>query len=176
MKKILNILIFSLVALSISAQAPIASKWRTQSGGFYQSYIPVGTEKPFNLTFADTLKSGDTLFYVFPFSNGGAPRDFSVNSIFQKFKLITADSAVTITFWKSQDGVKWDTLKAGATSPTAYSKSIAKTGTTTYINYNGLVDNSLYYDGNYFAIRYRAAVKTSFKTIPYGVVSNIKKH
>ena len=176
MKKIFNILVFSLIAFTISAQAPIASKCRTQTGGFYQSYIPIGTEKPFNLTFADTLKSGDTLFYVFPFSNGGSSRDFTVISDFQKFKLVSADSAVTITFWKSQDGVKWDTLKAGATTPTAYTKSVAKTGTTTYIDYNGLVDNSFYYDGNYFAIRYRASIKTNFKTIPYGVVSSIKKH
>ena len=174
MKKIFIFSILACLTISLFSQAPATSKWRVLSSGFYNSNLPLGTEKPFNNNTlpSDTLKSGDSLFYVFPYSNAGLAKEAVTISLFQKFKLVAADSAITITFWQSQDEVKWDTLKAG-TSPVAYTKSVAKT-TSYYANWNGFIDKNTYYNGNYLAIRYRAAVKSGFKTIPYGIVSTIK--
>ena len=174
MKKIFIISILACLGIALFSQAPIASKWRVQSGGWYNQNLPLGTEKSFNnnTPAADTLKSGDTLFYVFPFSNAGLAKEYVTISVYQKFKLVAADSAITETFWHSQDGIKWDTLKAGA-SPVAYTKAIAKTSSY-YAIWNGFIDINKYYTGNYFAIRYGAAVKSGFKTIPSGVVSTIK--
>ena len=177
MKKIFSLIVLAAFVLSISAQLPaIKTKWKVQTQGIFTSYLPQGYEKTFNTTtFADTLKTKDTVVYIFPVSNGGSAKSNIQTYLYLQFKLISADSTdhgVKIAWFQSADYAKWDTLKAG-TSPVAYTKTLTATKTTLY-HANGLIDN-VYYDGNYVACRIIGAGYSTFKVCPDGIFGTIIK-
>ena len=168
MKKILLFIGLCAFAMIVSAQAPtISTKIKTSKP------VQVGYEQTFNVSLKDTLKSGDTLFYIFPISTNGAKKYYVIPSLSQDFKLVSADAAVTATFYESFNGTKWDTIKQKY-AKTTYSKTISLT-TGYHKYYNGMVDSVIYFDMDYYAVRYIAATNSSFKTIPSGRFQTILK-
>jgi len=178
MKKILSLIILFAFIVNVSAQLPVVkTKWKLQTNGLFTNYIPQGLEKPFNTTsFADTLKTKDTVVYIFPVTNGGNPRSSIVPYLYLQFKLLSADTTdhgVKIAWFQSVDYAKWDTLKAGATTQIAYVKTLATTKTLLYHS-NGLIDN-ICADGDYIACRIIGSGFAGFKICPYGIFGTFKK-
>lgn len=158
MKKIFIILLTFAICLNISAQLPVASKVKNLG-----STIP-GKIVPFNLSYTDTLKSADTLFYKVLVNH-----DVNVYPyISQLTRLVANDTTATLTLWQSVDGVhNWQQLTTG-TSPSAYSATIAKSTTTgTEIDFWRSIG---WFNSQWFGIRFIAKTKSGFKTIYYGSV------
>jgi len=160
MKKI--IVLLSFLAFVFVGYSQVSSKIETHTN------ITQGSVCKFNSDKLDTLKSADTLSYVFQVLHANSVNPY----ITQKFDMKAADTTVTLTFYQSADGINWHVLNAG-TSPSAYTKSVTATSGNN-VNYVGASD-IVWFEAPYLKIMYVAKAKTGFKSIPYGSVKfNIK--
>lgn len=174
MKKILFFSLLALICAFLSAQAPIASKIKTYTN------VAQGVWQAFNTTSSgshlDTLKSGDTLMYVFQVTHyNTATGKVNVDKkkcypyLYQKFGIAAADTAVDIAFYTSIDGTNWVALTAGS-SPSAWTTTRAKAATWAEINgWSG----AAWFVGDYFAERLICKTKTGCKLVPYGYFGTI---
>jgi hypothetical protein len=169
MKTKFLISILLLIAVAVSAQLPtVSTKIKNVGASKQGEYIS------FNKNLTDTLKSGDTLFYKFEITHTNEINPYVV----QNWKLIAADTTVTVTFWQSMDGIttasrSWIQIYNTTTLPvttSAYAKSVTATSANT-VNYDFGQDMA-FLSSRYLGIRYIAKTKTGFKSIPYGTVKN----
>lgn len=171
MKKLFSIIALISIVLFASAQLPISTKIKNVG------LVKQGEYISYDKNYTDTLKSGDTLFYKFEVTHTNE----IVPYVVQNWKLVSADTTVTVTFWQSMDGVttasrSWLQIYNTTTLPvttSAYSKTVTATSANT-ANYNFSQDMA-FLGSRYLGIRYIAKTKTNFKSIPYGTVKvNIK--
>ena len=155
--------LFSLFMLICFASAmtfgQVASKVHTSN------VVTQGEFISFNLAKTDTLKSNDTLSYVFPVRHTN-----SVNIIVDmRNKLVANDTSIAVTFYSSMDGITYVPVNYGAVgTSTAYSKAIAKSAAT-YVEWNGASD-AAWFEGRYIKVMFISKTKTGFKKILYGTV------
>ena len=159
MKKFIFLLAF--IGLFVSSQAQVASKVHSLGT------IAAGNEIKFNIAKLDTLKSNDTLSYTVRITK------FNEVNLSQQisFKLVAADTAVTIKYYQSYDGIVWVTMKDSSES--AYTNAIAKTSALT-VDYHGINDQCIF-DAKYLKVMFVGKTKAGFKTIPYGYISTLLK-
>jgi hypothetical protein len=158
MKKILSLILMFVCVVAIQAQLPVASKIKTMTA------VQQGYTANFNSSYTDTLKSGDTLFYVCAVTHYN-----EVNPYLQvNFNKIAADTTAVVTLWQSMTGVttsstSWNQVKSGS-SPSAWSATIS--ANTEYDGHS----LPIWFAGRYIGIRFIGKTKTGFKTRPYGTV------
>lgn len=146
-----------MVTLCGTLHAQIASKVHTSRQLNQGDYVT------FNTSYADTLKSGDTLSYVFPVTHINCLWPYMT----QKFRLVANDATVTVKFYQSMDGITYYQVLAGGT-PSAYTKTVATTSGSS-VQYSFIQDTAQF-ESRYLKVMYFAAVNSGFKTIPYGTV------
>ena len=158
MKKFSLLLVSLLVSLiSFSQSASKVKSYNLKQGEYVQ----------FNSAKTDTLKSGDSIAYVFRIS-----RSNSITPIIDLRPLVIAnDTTIALTVLESIDGITYYAVNAG-TSPSAYTKTVAKGSTA--IEYNGASD-VVWYEGRYLKLLFIAKTKSGFKKVLSGYVgANIK--
>ena len=153
MKNLILIIFIFVASLSLNAQ--VASKVRDEG------LINQGQNTIYDARLTDTLKSNDTLSYVFQISHAN-----EVDLILdQRNKLVAADTAITLNFMESSDGITYTPVLAGS-SPSAYTKSILKSaaGNVTYI-----CDSDIcWFSEKYLKLMYISKTKAGFKKILSG--------
>jgi hypothetical protein len=163
MKRLFSILFLVALVATTFAQLPTTAKVKVLN-----TVQPNGMTTAINPSYADTLKSADTLFYKIPINHGlvGFPY---ISQLFRK--TAGADtSVITVTFWQSVDGVhNWVPVKAGA-SPSAYSVSLTKA-----IQKVGQIEidfwqNIVWFQSSYLGVRYVATTVSGFKGVYYGSI------
>jgi hypothetical protein len=156
-----NILILGFLILSINlmAQVPgVTKKVKTLSPSLASGLIA-----NINNSLADTLKSGDTLFYKVVVTHDRV--GFPYLSILKK--VVATDTTADVTFWQSVDGThNWLQVK-NTTSPTAWSTTLAKSTLATEYDF---WQNVAWFRSQYLGIRFIQRVKSGSKVIVYGSV------
>lgn len=153
MRKSFLLLIILVGALSLSAQ--VSSKVRNV-GKFEQ-----GQNITFDASLTDTLKSNDTLSYVFNISHANEV-DLILDQRNKLVAAVAADTTVTLSFLESSDGITYTQVLAGS-SPAAYTKAILKSaaGNVTYT----CVSDICWFSGKYLKLMYISKTKSGFKKI-----------
>jgi hypothetical protein len=156
MKKLF--ILFSLALFTFSLNAQVAAKVHTEKA------INQGEFVSFDLSLKDTLKSADTISYVFPVIHTN-----SVNFIVDlREKLVANDTTVAMTALESVDGITYYPILYGAVGTTsAYGKTLAKS--ITGIEYNGASDMA-WIETRYLKLMFIAKAKSGFKKILSGYV------
>jgi hypothetical protein len=153
MRKLFLLLIILVGDLSLSAQ--VSSKVRNV-GKFEQ-----GQNITFDASLTDTLKSNDTVSYVFQISHANEV-DLIID---QRNKLVAADTAITLNFMESSDGITYTPVLAGS-SPSAYTKSILKSAPA---NVTYICDSDIcWFSEKYLKLMYISKTKAGFKKILSG--------
>jgi hypothetical protein len=155
MKKFLILSVMCLFC--IASQAQLAAKIHTSAKVNEGSYIS------FNPNKADTLKSGDTISYVFPVTHINRV----VPVIDLRSKLVASDTIIDVKYWGSMDGITYYQVYAGS-SPAVWVTTIAK-GAAAGSESNGYTSIA-YFGLRYFKIMFIARANSGFKKIPYGYV------
>jgi hypothetical protein len=166
MKKFILFSVMAVFTMCLMAQIPAVSK-------ITQTFtIEQGKAVSFNTNYADTLKSGDTLFFIIPVEH----KDYVYPYITQYWKFVAVDTTVLVTFWQSMTGsqtvdAEWYQINNTTTLPVTLS-AYAKTVTATSGNAAdySFKEEMAWFDSRYLGIRYIARVKTGFKSCPYGTV------
>jgi hypothetical protein len=155
MKKI--ILILAIALISTLSYSQRASKIHTAS------VVNQGEYVQFDATLTDTLKSNDTVTYVFPVThvNGIYP----IIDLREKLKS-TGDTTIAMTVYESMDGITYYAVNAGS-SPSAYTKTLAKS--VTGIEYNGASD-VVWFESRYLKLMFVSPARTGFKKILSGYI------
>jgi hypothetical protein len=156
MKKLFCLLMFALLTFTLQAQ--VAAKVHTSK------VVNQGEFVSFGMALHDTLKSADTVSYVFPVTH--------INSvgfiIDQRMKLVANDTTIAMTTWESIDGITYYAINYGAVgTSSAYGKTLAK-GIVS-VEYNGDSDYA-WFSGRYLKLMYIAKTKSGFKKILSGYV------
>ena len=156
MKKIVLFLAIGLFAFSSMGQS--AAKVHTAK------WVNQGEFVSFDLTLKDTIKSADTVSYVFPVLHTNA-----INFIVDfRMKLVANDTTVAMTALESMDGITYYPINFGAVGTTsAYGKTVAKGNTS--VEYNGASD-AAWFEGRYLKLMFIAKTKSGFKKIFSGYV------
>ena len=153
MKKFLILSLIMFAGLFASAQQ--ASKIHTYS-------CDEGKFVNFNVNSRDTLKSNDTITFVF-----NVAHQHEVNAIIDLYSAVnTSDTSVAITFYESMDGTNYVVMNYGA-SPGAYTKTLAKG--TTHIEYNGASDIA-WFESRYFKIMCISKTKSGCRKVLKGAI------
>ena len=159
MKKIITLLALMLLTVVMFAQVPKITKKiktldRVSENGLTIAINPVK---------ADTLKSGDTLFYKIPVNHTRI--GYPYISMLQK--LVAADTVAVLTFWQSVDGTNnWQQVLYGS-SPSAWSITMAKGNTGTDVSFWRSIG---WFESSYLGMRFIAKPKSNFKKIFYGSI------
>lgn len=154
MKKL--ILFSAMMFVFVLSQAQLAAKVHTSAKVNQGSYVS------FNMSLTDTVKSTDTLSYVFPITHTN--RVTPIMNI--KGKIVAADTIVDIKYWGSMDGITYYQVYAGS-SPAVW-VDVLGVGSLGY-EFNGYSD-ICYFGMRYFKIMFICREKTGSKKIPYGYV------
>jgi hypothetical protein len=164
MKKIFILVFLTAFTASMFAQVPkVATKVKSLAG-----LSANGLTIAVNPSYADTLKSTDTIFYktLVNHSNIGYPY---VSLLFKG--VAGADTAtVTVTFWQSVDGTHNWTQVLNTTSPTAWATSLTKA-----VQKAGGMDIDFWrsvgwFQSTYLGVRLICGTSSSFKGIYYGAI------
>ena len=128
MKKIILIsMLFLITVFSQAQQAKKIHSYNSSAGNFIA----------FDSKLTDTLKSADTVSYVFYVNHNS--RIAPIMDL--REKLISGDTTVILTVLESFDGITYSTVYAGTLGSTsAYTKTLAKS--ITQIQYDGIVDQA----------------------------------
>ena len=161
MKRLLLFVGMLLIVATTFAQLPklnLTKKLKTLS-----TVSANGLTVAINPVKADTVKSGDTLFYKVPINHSF--KGYPYISLLQK--LVTADTVATLTFWQSVDGANnWQQVLNTA-SPTAWAITLAKGNTGTDISFWRSIG---WFESNWLGIRIIAKPKSNHKKIFYGSI------
>lgn len=161
MKKLVFLLSFLVVGMIAIAQTTT-----TRTLGL----VDQGNAKTYNSTLADTLKSQNTLNFVFKVNH---VNDVNI-AIAQTQTVVANDTTVAMTLYESMDGIKWFKIQ--------YSNSGTQTDLPTYTLAKGTANVSYFPEMKeatlrmrYLKIAYVALNKTGFKKLISGEVKfNIK--
>ena len=165
MKNIYLILILFAGMFGVSAQTPVATKIKT---------LPAlndgnGLTIPINVSYSDTVKSGDTLFYKVLVGHNYVIYPYI--SILTKSLTSTKDTTTLLSLWQSVDGVhNWQRLYRDSVSVMVpyYGLTLAKSTTTgTELDFWRY---KLLFQSTYLGIRLIGKTKSGFTGIYYGSV------
>lgn len=149
--------LFLLAALVFDINAQRAAQVKTY-------YVDAGKYIAFNSNKADTLKTNDTISYVFV-----CQHQQSVNPIIDlRPLLVAADTTIALSVFESMDGVTYYNCNYGAVgTSTQYTKTVAKGSTN--IEYNGASD-AIWFEARYLKLMFISKPKSGFKKILSGYV------
>ena len=162
MKKILLISILLILSAGLFAQQSkkVHTLPTTSAGNYVQ----------FDSRLSDTLKSADTISYVFPINHvsGVAP----IIDLREKLVSTGKDTTVVLKVFESFDGITYSDVYAGTLGSTmAYTKTLAKA--ISQIQYDGIVDQ-VWFGTVYLKLMFVSPVRTGFKKILSGYVGFIQ--
>ncbi len=155
MKKIILIsMLFLITVFSQAQQAKKIHSYNSSAGNFIA----------FDSKLTDTLKSADTVSYVFYVNHNN--RVAPIMDL--REKLIAGDTTVTLNVLESFDGITYYSVYAGTLGSTsAYTKTLAKS--VTAIQYDGLNDQ-VWFGTVYIKYMFISPVKSTFKKILSGYI------
>lgn len=183
-----KLIILSLLAITCVAQAqlPTSAKIkRWTSADARKTSIQGGDYSFYNASYLDTLKSGDTLFVIFPLfyptksTKYGTDLDVPYSNDLKPYltfywkKTGTVDTSVIVKYYQSIDGLaansSWIQLKKGKLQSVYSNTDAVTTAKVTEYDFNR---DSLYFASRYLGIQMIAKTKTGFKYAPKITLKN----
>jgi len=154
MKKL--IVLLSIMFVFVAAQAQTTRTLTAIKGGLTQS---------FNLTYADTIESGETLNFILTVNH----TEQTAVSIQQFAKVVAADTTIVLTIYESMDGTNWTRFQYNNSGAQADYAALTVAKGAVNISYTPDVAGC-YLRGRYIKLAYVASTKSGFKKIVSGYI------